>query len=230
MTNTAVTSNNTLRKLAGAAFFAAPVLMVGGMLTSPPQNSNSARDYLASLARDWDLSILSANLFHYAWVLLAVAVPAALALLRGARGRTPASVGVVGTAVGAVQMSGLLFSDWTSAAMPTIVSLDEAVLVFDKVNADPSMAAWLLSAKVLAILMPVVLMAGLARNGTVGWWTAPMALTPMIVGPMVGGLAGCVVSLALYAPLFLVGYRLVRRASADVIAAEAAGPLAARSA
>ena len=41
----------------------------------------------------------------------------------------------------------------------------------------------------------------------------------MIVGPMVGGMIGCLVSLALYAPLFMVGYWLLRRTSADVIAA-----------
>jgi hypothetical protein len=94
------------------------------------------------------------------------------------------------------------------------------------------MAVWLQSGIVLGLAAPALLMAGLARNGVVGWWAVPVAALPMIVGPMAGGFLGAVggslVALALYAPLVLVGARLLRRTAADVTAAEADAALATR--
>lgn len=211
--------NTLLRRLAGGALLTTPLLLFGAMVTSPPQEDGSSRAYLASLADDWGLSILSANLFHYYWVAIALAVPAVLTLLRGRRGRTLTAVGVAGTAFGAVQMSGLLFADWFNAAMPAVVSLDQAVTIFDRVNSDPSMVVWLRGGVALGLLMPVLLMAGLARNGVIGWWAAPVALLPMVAGPMAGGLLGAVggslIGALCCAPLVLVGLRLLRRTTVE---------------
>jgi len=225
MTNTDPTSTSpAIRGGAGAAFLAAPLLLVGGALTSPPQADASPAAYVDSLAADPGLSILSASLFHYGWLLLAVAAPAALTLLRGPRGRALTALGVLGTMIGAIQMSGLLFADWMNAFAPGAAGRDAAVGLFTQVNSDPAMGVWLQSGIVLGLAAPVLLMAGLARNGVVGWWAAPVAALPMVVGPMVGGLAGAavgaVVMLALYAPLVLVGARLLRRTAADVTTAE----------
>jgi hypothetical protein len=226
MTNTEPASTSpAIRGVAATAFLAVPPLIVGGMLTSPPQADASSAAYLDSLAADPALSILSASLFHYGWLLLAVAAPAALILVRGVRGRVLTAVGVLATMLGAIQMSGLLFADWVNTTAPNLLGLDPAVRVFDAVSADPSMVVWLKSGVVLGLAGPALLMAGLARNGVIGWWAVPVAALPMIVGPMVGGftgtVVGSVVALALYAPLFLVGARLLRRAGTDVAAAEA---------
>jgi hypothetical protein len=222
MTNTA--SNPLLRRLAGATLITTVPLMFGGMMTAPPQDSDSQRDYIASLARDWDLSILSANLLHYYWVALALAIPAALTLLRGNRGRTLAGLGVAATMLGAIQMSGLLFADWFNAAMPSVVGLDQSVTIFERVSADPSMSVWLLSGIALGTVMPALVMAGLARNGVIGWWAVPVVLLPMVLGPMIGGFAGPVIGSLVGAvcclPLALIGARLLRRTAADVTAAE----------
>src|ERR671917_309926 len=84
-------------------------------------------------------------------------------------------------------------------------------------------------------------MAGLARNGVIGWWAAPVALLPMIAGPMAGGVAGAMVGslvgAACCAPLVLIAVRLLRRTSPGVTAFETASrprrsretPLPARS-
>ncbi|MCO8274933.1 hypothetical protein M1L60_30565 [Actinoplanes sp. TRM 88003] len=217
-------TNNLFRRLAGAALVTTPALLLGAMVTSPPQDDDSPRAYIDSLARDWDLSILSANLFHYYWLAIALGIPAALTLLRGPRGQVLATIGAVATVIGAIQMSGVLFADWMNAALPTVVTMDQAVTIFDKVNGDPSMVVWLRSGVVLGLLMPAVLMAGLARNGIIGWWATPVALLPMIGGPMIGGmvspLAGSVAGALCCAPLFLIGLRLLRRTAADVTAAE----------
>lgn len=225
MTNTDPTSTSpAIRAVGGAAFLTAPLLLVGGMLTSPPQVDGSPAAYLDSLAADPDLSILSATLFHYGWLLLAVAAPAALTLVRGPRGRVLAALGALGTMVGAIQMSGLLFADWINAAAPGVVGLDPAVALFTEVNSGASMAVWLQSGIVLGLAAPVLLVAGLARNGVVGWWAAPVAALPMIAGPMAGAFLGTVggslVALALYAPLAVIGARLLRRTAADVTTAE----------
>ncbi|MBM2615631.1 hypothetical protein JIG36_08650 [Actinoplanes sp. LDG1-06] len=219
-----MTNNNLFRRVAGGALLATPVLLLGAMLTSPPQDDESPRGYIESLARDWDLSILSANLFHYYWVAIALAVPAVLTLLRGRRGAVLATAGALATAFGAIQMSGVLFADWMNAAMPPIAGLDQAVAVFDQVNGDPSMIVWLRSGVVLGLVMPAVLMAGLARNGVIGWWATPVALLPMVAGPIAGGILGAavgsVVGAVCCAPLAVVGIRLLRRTAADVTAAE----------
>ncbi|MGK5684248.1 hypothetical protein [Actinoplanes sp. URMC 104] len=217
-------TNTLFRRLAGAALLTTPALLLGAMLTSPPQDDDSSRAYIESLARDWDLSIVSANLFHYYWVAIALAVPAALTLLRGPRGRTLATAGAFATALGAIQISGMLLTDWFNAAMPSIVTTDQAVAVFDRVSADPSLTVWLRSGVVLGIAMPALLMAGLARNGVIGWWATPVALLPMIAGPVAGSIlgaaAGSVVGALCCAPFVLVGFRLLRRTAPDVAAAE----------
>ncbi|WP_328472094.1 hypothetical protein OHA21_08965 [Actinoplanes sp. NBC_00393] len=220
MTNT----SQNLRRLAGAALISTPLLLLGAMLTSPPQDGDSDAAYLASLAKDESLSILSANFFHYYWVAIAIAVPAVLTLLRGDRGRTLTTVGVAATAFGAIQMSGMLFSDWVFAAMPNIAGLDQSVAVFEQINGDPSLNIWLRTGTILGLLMPAVLMAGLARNGVIGWWATPVALLPMIAGPMVGAMvapaAGSIVGALCCAPLALIGVRLLRRTAPQVTAAE----------
>ncbi|GIE93282.1 hypothetical protein [Paractinoplanes rishiriensis] len=215
-----------LRRLAGGALLTTPLLLFGAMLTSPPQDDDSTAGYLASLAKDWDLSILSANLFHYYWVAIALAVPAVLTLLRGPRGRTLTAIGVAATAFGAVQMSGVLFADWMNAAMPAAIPLDQAVTIADRVMGDPSMIVWLRTGVILGIAMPAVLMAGLARNGVIGWWAVPVALLPMVAGPIVGsfagGVLGSLVGALCCAPLVLIGVRLLSRTTAGVTEAERA--------
>lgn len=212
------------RRLAGAALLTTPLLMFGAMLSTPPQEDDSTAAYITSLAADWNLSILSANLYHYYWVALALALPALLTLLRGRRGAVLAAIGVAGGALGAVQMSGVLYADWMNAAMPTVVTLDQSVAIAEKVNGSASMSVWLMSGVVLGIVMPAVAMAGLARNGVLGWWTVPVMLLPMVAAPIVGGIAGgvagSVAGALCCAPLVVAGLRLLRRTSADVTAAE----------
>jgi hypothetical protein len=218
-----MTNNELPRRAAGAALLTAPLLMFGAVLTSPPQADDSLAAYITSLAADWNLSILSANLFHYYWVVLAVALPALLTLVRGRRGSVLTAIGVMGAVLGAVQMSGVLFADWMNAAMPAVVTLDESVAIAEKVNGSASMSIWLMSGIVLGVGMPAVAMAGLARNGVIGWWATPTVLLPMIAAPVVGGVAGGVVgsvaAALCCAPLVVVALRLLRRTGADVTAA-----------
>lgn len=223
MTSTAVPATTTpvaeqaaprsaLRILGGVASIVAPLLFVAGAATSPPQDSPAAGDYIASLAADPVLSGISANFFHYSWVLFAFAAIAAVGLVRGRRGRALTTAGGLAAAFGSIQFTGLLYSDWVNVALGTHLSMADAVVVFEDVMAAPSISFWLLSAKVCGLLGFPVLYAGLARAGVISWWLVPLSLLPMVAFGVIGGVAGIALAVVLYAPSYVVGVRLVQRA------------------
>lgn len=203
--------SSTLSVLGGLSLIAAPLLFAGGAATSPPQEDGSAAAYITSLAADPVLTAVSANLFHYAWVLFAAGALAAVGLVRGRRGRGLALVGGLAAAVGSVQFTGLLYSDWVLAALGEHLTLDQAVTVYGDVSGSASIALWLLSAKVCGLLGFPVLFAGLARAGVIAWWLVPLSLLPILAFALVPGIAGVLLGTACYAPAFVTGARLVRR-------------------
>jgi hypothetical protein len=206
------TTSKVLGVLGGLSSIAAPLLFVGGAATSPPQESQAADDYIASLAADPTLSGISANLFHFSWVLFAFAALAAVGLVRGRRGRALTLAGGLAAAFGSIQFTGPLYSDWVNVATGVNLSMAEAVTVFEAVNAAPSIAFWLLSAKVFGLLGFPVLYAGLARAGVISWWLVPLSLLPMVAFGVLGGALGIALAVVLYAPSYVVGLRLVQRA------------------
>jgi hypothetical protein len=201
--------------LGGASLLLAPLLMAGGAWTSPPQDSSQPADYIESLARDPGLTALSANLFHYSWVAFAFGALAAIALVRGRRGRGLAYVGGLAAAFGSVQLSGLLLSDWYLSAVGANVDIDTAVTIFTTAFEDPSMVLWSMTAKVGALLGYPVLYAGLARAGVITWWLVPVSFLSIMAFWLVPGPLGILVGLACYAPSFVTGARLVQRARLD---------------
>ena len=213
----------------GLAMLAAPLLVVAGVLTSPPQATRSQADYVESLARDPFQSALSASLLHYGWVAMALGLVVAMSLVRGRRGRVLTLLGGLGGGFTVVQMSGMLLNDWFLIALGTRLPMPQAVTVADAmmVDGDVFSRVWMQSAQ-LAIALPVLLYAGLARAGVISWWLVPLAALPMVApyvvmglvggaaGQVVGGnalglVAGGLVGLGCYAPTFLVGLRLVAR-------------------
>ena len=210
-TSTRPATNRTLTVLGGLSMIAAPLLFVAGAATSPPQEDGSAASYIDSLGDDPFMTALSANLFHYSWVLFAFAALAAIGLVRGTRGRTLTLVGGLAAAFGAIQFTGLLYSDWVLEALDNQLSMNDAVGIFDQVSGSASISIWLLTAKVFGLLGFPVLFAGLARAGVISWWLVPVSLLPMVAFGVLGGVIGIVLAIACYAPNFLVGARLVQR-------------------
>ena len=200
-----------LRVLGGIASVAAPLLFLAGAATSPPQDSGSTEDYIASLAQDPTLTAVSANLFHYSWVLFAFAALAAIGLVRGSRGRAMTTVGGIGAAFGAIQFTGLLLNDWFFQAIGNELPMDQALQVA-AASGDGSTAVWMITAKVCGLLGFPLLYAGLARAGVISWWLVPMSLLPMVAFGMLGGPLGIAAATVLYAPSYVVGWRLVQRA------------------
>ena len=208
-----------LMLLGGFALAVAPLLVIGGSVTSPPQASDAPADYIASLAADPFLTNTSATLFHYGWIAMGSGILAALGLLRSGKGRLLTLIGGLGSALGAFQISGLLVSDWFLSGLGRHGQRDRR-------------RRGLLSAAGIAVLrdlaeqrqarrdrLPVLFYAGLARAGVISWKLAPLAVLPMVVSGMVsaalpgiwGTLAGVLVTAIGYLPTFVTAYRLVRR-------------------
>jgi hypothetical protein len=215
--------------IGGIAMLAAPLLIVGGIVTSPPQESRAMGDYITSLARDPFLSSLSLNLLHYGWVAMALGFVVAMSLVRGRKGRVLTLLGGVVGGFSIVQMSALMYNDWVLSALGNNVDLASAVRVAEAymTNGDLSAQfAW--KCATAALVLPVLLYAGLARAGVISWFLVPLSLFPMVLPyvamGLVGGDAGAtvvinplavtvgaLVGLACYAPTFLVGLRLIAR-------------------
>lgn len=197
--------------LGGVAAAVAPLLFLAGAATSPPQDDMSSRGYVDSLGDNPLLTAVSANLFHYSWVLFAFGAIAALGLVRGRRGRALTTIGALAAAFGSIQFTGLLYGDWVLEALDNTLSLDQATSIFDHYSGTASISIWLLSAKVFGLLGFPLLFAGLARAGVMSWWLVPLSLLPMVAFGVVGGPVGMALAVLCYAPNFLVAWRLVQR-------------------
>lgn len=197
-----------LQRLGGVGLIVAPVLFAGGMLTSPQQTAPGNEGYIQSLTADPALSIASANFLHYGWVALAFGAIAALGLVRGRRGRVWVSIASVVLMFGAIQMSGLLLSDWFLVSMGTALPIETAAAV-DAAAKETSVAIWQYSGMAAGILGIAALSLGLARAKAVSWWIAPLAFLPWVVPAVLGGPMGVVVATLCYAPLVVAGIRLV---------------------
>jgi hypothetical protein len=200
-----------LGALGGVALAVSSLLFVAGAATSPPQDDGSAGAYIESLGADPFLTGLSANLFHYSWLLATFGAIAAIGLVRGRRGRLLTVLGGLAAAFGSIQFSGLLYSDWVLPALDHQLSATTAVSVFEEISSAPSVTVWLLSAKVFGLLGFPVLYAGLARAGVISWWLVPLSLLPMVAFGVVGGPLGITLAMLCYAPSYVVGWRLVQR-------------------
>lgn len=199
---------NVLQRIGGTGLIAAPLLFTGGMLTSPEQTSPGNTGYIESLAADPALSLWSANLLHYGWVALAFGAIASLGLLRGARGRIFLPIAAVLTMFGAIQMSGLLLSDWFLISAGNTLALDDAAAM-DAAAKEWTVAIWQYSGMAAGLLGIGLLSLALARAKAISWWIAPLGFLPWVLPAFGLGPVGVVLSLACYAPLLVAGVRLV---------------------
>ena len=197
-----------LFRFAGVALTAFPLLFAAGMLFSPPQTAEGDAGYIASLAADPVTSIVSANLLHYSWVALALGVMGLIGLV-GRRGRAWVAITAVLVAFGAVQMSGLLLSDWFLIAAGNTLSMDQA-LALDGVAKEASVGVWLITAQVLTMLGIPALTLGLARARVVSWWIAPLPLLAFIVPMFNLGAVAAIAFVPLMAPVIVAGIKLSR--------------------
>jgi hypothetical protein len=202
-----------MRLAAGVSLVAGVLCWSGGMVFSPDSESMKDADYIASMARDLTNTQISALFLHYANLLLGVGILAAPALVRGARGLGMVVVGALMSSLGMLNVSGMVLSDWWNAATGVLLSEEQAVAVFRHVQDASLLPVWK-GTEIFAMLGVVVVLAGLARAGVLGWWTIGVYVLGF-VGLMIWGatapLAAAAGVLVAFAPLGMVGVRLIQR-------------------
>jgi hypothetical protein len=205
--------SGAMRLAGGVALIAGPLFFSAGMLTSPPADSMADADYISSLARDLTMTQVSALFLHYANVLIGLGILAAPSLVRGARGLKLVVVGALATAIGFVNVSGMILADWWNAATGTLLELDQAEAVFAHVKSASMLGLWN-GTEPLSLLGPVLLLAGLARAGVLGWWTIALLVGGVAALFTLGAslpILAAVATLVGFSPFALVGMRLVQR-------------------
>lgn len=213
-------AGSRLLPIAGGALIAGSLLYVTGMAASPPADSMSDTDYIASLARDEGRTTLSAMLLHYGNMALALAWLAAPALVRGRRGSTTTIVGAVLSAIGLVTVTGMVQFDYWTGAIGSELDQATAVTLFETVNGSVGVAvAGTLT--LLGLLGPVVGYSGLARAGVISWWLVAPCVAALVVSmatpfsPLLFGAYALVGAV----PAFAVGLRMIRRSRAEAVTA-----------
>jgi hypothetical protein len=207
-----------MRLAGGVALIAGPLCFAAGMFTSPPQDSMADVDYIASLSRDITMTQISALFLHYANLLMGLGILAAPSLVRGSRGLKLVVLGSLATALGMVNVSGMILSDWWNAAIGTLLPPEQAAEVFSFVKHESLFAVWN-GTEICSTLGTIIVLAGLARAGVLGWWTLAL---------MAGGIAGLIAFgtglpllaaaaiLVGFSPFALIGVRLVQRYRLEV--------------
>lgn len=199
-----------LFRFAGIALVAFPVLFTAGMIFSPPQTEPGDAGYILSLTADPAISAISAAFLHYSWVALALGVMGLIGLVATRRGRAWVSIAAVVVAFGAVQMSGLLLSDWFIMGMGSTLPIEQAVEVNEASKQGILLITWLISAQAFTLLGLPALTLGLARARVISWWIAPLPVLAFVVPMFNIGVVGAVAFLPLMAPVILAGIKLVR--------------------
>ncbi|GAA2272929.1 hypothetical protein GCM10010149_13710 [Nonomuraea roseoviolacea subsp. roseoviolacea] len=202
-----------LRRVAAGALVAGPALMLAGMMACPPQASDSAADYITSLARDTFPTELSAMLLHYGLLAGALGALAVPGLVRGRKGAWLTLFGALATVIGLLNVSGAVRDDWWRMVTGRQLPLDVAVRISDTVDGSAFMPLWS-GTEMLAFLGLLALSAGLARAGVAGWWLTAVylaAFAGMTVIPVqLTYVVGAAFTL-LFLPLAVAGVRLFQR-------------------
>ncbi len=208
-------AGSLLLPIAGGALVVGSLLYAAGMVTSPPSDSMSDADYIASLARDEGQTALSAVLLHYGNLAIGLAWLAAPALVRGVRGRIATLTGALMSALGMVTVAGLVLSDFWTGAVGRLLDAETAGAVFTE--AQTGGLGVISTVMLLGLLGPLIGYAGLARAGVVSWWLLVPVATALVLSaalpfsPVVHGalaLLGAV-------PALVVGALMVRRHRAE---------------
>lgn len=202
-----------MRWAAGLALLAAPLLWSAGMLTSPEQVSMADADYVSSLARDITQTEVSALFLHYGNLLIGLGILAAPTLVRGRKGGRLVVVGTLLASLGFTNVSGMILSDWWNAAIGTLLPIDEAAGVFAMFKASDLLWIWN-GTEMLSLVGPLLLLAGLARAGVLGWWTLLLLVggvaALIVISPYLPQLTALAVLVG-FSPFAFVGLRIVQR-------------------
>ena len=116
-------------------------------------------------------------------------------------------------ALGFVNTSGEILSDWWNIAVGTHLSSEQAVAVFESASGGPLLSLWTVTGMFSFVGVLLVLI-GLIRGGVVGWWTVlpfVAGLAALFTLPLTMPLLMAAVMAITFAPIALIGQRLIAR-------------------
>ncbi|MGI5239436.1 hypothetical protein [Dactylosporangium sp. CA-139066] len=172
MTNTNSPAPRVMQIAAGAALIAGAASFFAGLATSPPQGDDSKVTYLHSLAANPFMTQLSALLLHYGNLLMGAGLLAVPLLVRGRRGGVLTLIGALLGALGLIEMSGALMSDWFHMEMGRNLPAEQAAALSDKILAHPALTLAFTPGPLVSLAL-VLTFVGLSRAGVIGWWSVP---------------------------------------------------------
>ncbi|WP_433060837.1 hypothetical protein [Dactylosporangium sp. CS-033363] len=214
MTNETSPAKRVMMITAGAALIAGAGCFFAGLATSPPAVDDSKASYLRSLAADPFATQLSALLLHYGNLLMGAGLLAVPLLVRGRRGAVVTVVGALLGALGLLQISGSLLSDWFHMELGRNLPIEQAVLVSDKVLAHPAEQLAFNPGPLVSLAL-LVTFVGLARAGVVGWWSVPAIVAGyagMLLLPYDTPILPAAGALPMLGTLAFAGWRVLGRA------------------
>jgi hypothetical protein len=197
------------RTVAGLCLIASPVLHIASSFFWPAGSEGSAARQLASAAAHPGAMALAALVETVGWALLLPALAVLWSELRD-RGRVLVGIGVWGGVLGVL---GFAVAGALNLVTIDLGRLRGGVPAFDAVRSD----GWLLGAVLVPILLGllalVVLLAGLARAGLVGWWAPVAGLVAVVLDQVVSDSENPLVVSAAFLPMAVslaaVGVRLL---------------------
>lgn len=198
---------------AAAALVAGPLLWSAGMFTSPQHDTMADADYIASLARDTTMTQISALFLHYGNLTIGAGILAAPSLVRGRRGAWAVVIGSLLTAIGFLNVAGMILADWWNAATGSLLSSEQAVAVFQHVKSASLLPLWN-GTELFSMVGPLLVLGGLARAGVLGWWPLPVFVAGVVGLFAFGATAPVLVAVAVlvaFSPFALIGLRLIQR-------------------
>jgi hypothetical protein len=208
------TGSRVLRIAAGAALVAAPVLWAAGMWTSPSAAGTTDVDYVTSLGRDGTLTQVSALLLHYGNLFIGLGVLAAASLVRGPKGSRLTVIGALLTALGFINVSGMLLSDWWNLSAAQNLPIEQAAEVFGDFKSSSLLFLWD-GFEIFSMVGTILLLVGLARAGVLSWWNLAIfvaGFVGLMFVPWDLPKVSAVAVLIGFAPFAVIGARLLQRA------------------
>lgn len=184
------------RLVAAFSLFAAPLLVLAGMVTTPWEDEGTTASYHDALAAHPDQASIAAILLHFGFLGM---LPVALALMHLARGAAPKLAHIAGllAVFGLATLPGLLVTDFYDLALAEALPRDQSVKI-----ADAATEGWAPIVLVLTGAFPVIIgliLLGVAvwRAGAAsGWaalliaagWLVPMAAAVSLILAAIGSI------------------------------------------
>ncbi|MDW5596746.1 hypothetical protein VSS74_20540 [Conexibacter stalactiti] len=199
-----------VRSLTAWALFAAAAFVVAGVATTPHDDGTTA-GLLDQMALHPERTQISDLLLHLGWTGAALAC-IGLALLGSVRRGPLLLIGCALAAIGLTTLPGLFATDAYDMAIAQELPRALGIAVSEEAASKPIAALLFISGSLGAALGPVLLLAALWRQGTLG--IAPWVLT--VVGPLISVIGNRGATAVIGATLLglgyaLAGWELVRR-------------------